>query len=139
MTAKDSIKFFMMMQSQCPIFQWGVNSDVPIFEQLSMNISGFIGAFSSLITLLQGNQILKPEDKLDHVKFSQTHLIVRDNGVFQSIYIVESLTIRNQKSITQLMNKIDRKFLDMFGTILRNWDHNIEPFQEFNAICETLM
>lgn len=139
MTAKDSIKFFMMMQSQCPIFQWGTNSDVPIFEQLSMNISGFIGAFSSLITLLQGNQILKPEDKLDHVKFSQTHLIVRDNGVFQSIYIVESLTMRNQKSITQLMKKIDRKFLDMFGTILRKWDHNIEPFQEFNAICETLM
>ncbi len=128
-----------MTQSNCPIFQWGTKTDVPIFEQLSMNISGFIGAFSALINLLQGNKLLKPEDKLDYVKFSKTHLIVKDHGIFQSVYIVDSLTVRNQKPITQLMNKIDKKFIEMYGTLLQHWDHDIKPFEGFNDICDELL
>lgn len=139
MAAKGSIKFVMMMQSNCPIFQWGSTSNLPVFEQLSMNISGFFGAFSSLIKLLQANSLLSSEDKLNHVKFSKTHIIFRDSGFFQSIYVVESLNNRTQKFILQSIKQLEKSFLGKYKPLLENWDHNIEPFREFKRTCDELL
>lgn len=139
MKSPSSIKFVMMMQSNCPIFQWGNAQEFPIFEQLSMNISGFFGAFNALINLLQANNLLSENDQLDNVKFDKTRIYFRDNGIFQSIYIIESVGLRNKKLIDQVMNKIDKKFLGKFANQLENWDHSIEPFKEFKEFCDKIL
>lgn len=139
MKSKGTIKFLMMMQSNCPLFQWGLQTGLPIFEQLSMNLSGFFGAFNSLVTLLQHGNLLTGEERLDNVKFGQTQIFYRDNEAFQSIYIVESLGLRNRTALLHLMDKIDQKFRDQFGPLLKNWDHNVEPFHKFKEICDRLL
>ncbi|MHA1266715.1 MAG: hypothetical protein ACTSRS_15875 [Candidatus Helarchaeota archaeon] len=136
---KSPIKFIMIMKSNCPIFQWGIDSDLHVFEQLSMNLSGFFGAFNSLITLLQQSRLLKTDETLNHVNFNKTRIYYRDHGLFQSIYIVKTLPPRRQKQIILKMKRLDRLFLEQFRAQLENWDHNIEPFKQFKKICETIL
>ncbi|NVM28247.1 MAG: hypothetical protein HWN65_05355 [Candidatus Helarchaeota archaeon] len=128
-----------MMQSDCPIFQWGNKTDLPIFEQISMNMSGFFGAFNALIHLLQDNGLLTEEEQLENVKFNKTRIFFRDNGIFQSIYITDSVGIRNKKVLDRLMQRIDDEFLHMFNDQLHHWDHSIEPFQKFEEVCKNLV
>ncbi len=139
MKSSPSIKFLMMMQSNCPIFQWGEDVDLFIFEQISMSISGFFGAFDSLIYLMQGKGLLSKGEQLDNVKFEKTRIFFRDNDIFQSIYVVEAVGLRNKKAIERLIRKIDDEFTHMFGDNLKNWDHNIEPFKKFKQICEKFL
>jgi len=139
MKSASPIKFLMLVKSNCPIFQWGPDTNLPIFEQISMNISGFFGAFTSLIPLLQNLNLLGEKAKLDVIKIGKTHIIFRDNDLFQSIYVVESVGLRKQKSLVQLLKKIDDKFMQMFEDILNEWDHSIEPFKEFEEVCGKLL
>lgn len=139
MKSMSIIKFFMFMKSSCPIFQWGIGKDLSEFEQISVNIGGFFGAFGALIRLLQRSGLLNENARLDNIKIGESLIFYRDNGTFQSIYMVESMELNNKNAIFKLIEKIDNKFLQMFGNQLKNWDHSIELFKNFKDVCEEFL
>ena len=136
MSNTSPIKLIMILKNNCPIFQWGDIKGVPLFDQISTTISGFFSAFISLIPYLEKAGLISEGDRLEHIKFDKTRIFYRDNDLFQSIYFISPVGPRNQKMIFQLMAKIDKQFDNLYGSQLREWDFNIEPFNEFTKVCD---
>ena len=136
MKSSGPIKLVMFLKSNCPIFKWASDQNLPLFEQISANLGGFFGAFGSLIHLLETTNLVTEGAQLENIRIGKTLIIYRDKDLFQSIYLVESMGLRNKKAITQLMDKIEKEFQQRFGDHLSNWDHSIEPFDEFEEICK---